>query len=149
MSSIHTISAGGILFRKIENAYHIVIVERVRNVEKKWGNVLRQLPKGHCHPGEPIEETALREVYEETGFKARIVKKAGSANWAYERNGKHWIETVYYFLMEPISLIQHDHDNEFDFVKWIRIEEAGTVLSYPEERELLISLINDGRLFQE
>ena len=80
------VSAGGILLHRDGNDINIVIVERTKNIEKKWAPTLRQLPKGGCNPGETLEETALREVLEETGFSAQIIAKAGQAQWSYERN---------------------------------------------------------------
>jgi len=141
-----TVSAGGLLFRRKDNDTLIVIVEREKGVEEKWAPILRQLPKGGCKPGETLEQTALREVLEETGYEARIISKAGEAKWSYERNGQVWDETVHHYFVEPLTLATREHDDEFDFVRWVRIEEAARILSYPEERELIAIIIANGKL---
>jgi 8-oxo-dGTP pyrophosphatase MutT (NUDIX family) len=122
----------------------IVIVQRTKGIEKKWTPALTQLPKGGCREGESLEQTALREVREETGFKAKLLGEAGEANWSYERNGQIYDETVHYYFLEPTGPPQA-HDDEFEVVRWIRIEEAAKTLSYPEERSLIARIIASGR----
>jgi 8-oxo-dGTP pyrophosphatase MutT (NUDIX family) len=144
-----TSSAGGILVRKRTPSIELVIVERTHNVDTKWQPVLRQLPKGAMEHGESLEETALREVKEETGYEARILKKVGIAQWQYKRNSINWKEIVHYYLMVPKTDQQHDHDNEFDHVRWVTIESAIVLLSYPEERELLKRVNIDERFISQ
>jgi len=122
----------------------VLIVERHHDLEPKWQPVLRQLPKGGCHPGETLEETALREVKEETGYPAEIIGKAGEAHWSYDRDGITWDETVHYYLMRPLiapfgTAAPPDHDDEFDAVCWISVSGAAETLSYQDERRLLSS----------
>ena len=143
---IPTTSAGGILLRREGNDVLIVIVEREKGVEERWSPILRQLPKGGCKPGETLEQTTLREVLEETGFKARIISKAGEAKWSYERYGQVWDETVHYYFMKPLTLVAQARDDEFDSVRWVRIEEAARILSYPEERELIAKIMANSKL---
>jgi len=145
--SIPTTSAGGILLRYEGNSILIVIVQREKGIEKKWAPALRQLPKGGCREGESLEQTALREVLEETGFKAKLLGKAGQADWSYERNGQMYHETVHYYFLEPIEPPQA-HDDEFEVVRWIKIEEAAKTLSYSEERDLIARIIASGRFPQ-
>jgi 8-oxo-dGTP diphosphatase len=146
MMGTPTTSAGGILLQPSEGSTLIVIVEWEKGVEEKWAPILRQLPKGGCRSGESLEQTALREVCEETGYEARIIRKAGEAQWSYERGGQVWDETVHYYFMEPVTLVAGEHDEEFDYVRWVRIEEAAQILSYPPERELISKLIGNGEL---
>ena len=95
------------------------------------------LPKGTPDAGETIEETALREVGEETGLKVRIVAPLPSIEYAFVQDGTRIQKTVHYFLMEPVGgdLAQHDH--EFERVRWVAFEEAGALLSFATERELV------------
>lgn len=142
--TINITSAGGILLRREGNRILIAIVERTKGVEEKWAPVLRQLPKGGCLRGESLEQTALREVLEETGFRARILGKAGEASWSYERSGQLWNETIHYYHMVPIKGTFQHHDDEFDIVRWVEIEEAAHILSYPEERDIIAEIITSG-----
>ena len=64
-------SSGGVVYRKVgDNDYEVALVYRKRHDD--WS-----LPKGHIEEGETREETALREVKEETGLDARIVEPLG------------------------------------------------------------------------
>jgi 8-oxo-dGTP pyrophosphatase MutT (NUDIX family) len=141
-----TQSAGGILLRRQHACILIAVVERHRDVEPKWAPILRQLPKGACEGSESLEETARREVEEETGFTSRTVGPAGTAGWSYLRDGNTWHETVTYFFLEPTTTFPRAHDSEFDLVRWITIQEAVTSLSYPEERKLVGDILSSQSL---
>jgi 8-oxo-dGTP pyrophosphatase MutT (NUDIX family) len=143
---LQTESAGGLLFRAINTEIELLIVERTKDVEPKWYPALRQLPKGGVESGETLQQTALREVLEETGYQATILNKAGTASWTYERDGRKWAETVHYFFMRPTSDIPLPHDDEFDRVFWAPIEKAITLLSYPEERDLITKVLENDKV---
>ncbi|MEN3028423.1 MAG: NUDIX hydrolase [Aquificaceae bacterium] len=81
-------SAGGLLFRGRE-------VLLVRNPSGVW-----TFPKGLIEAGENPEETALREVLEETGVKGRIVTFLGEINYWYTREGEKIRKRVVFYLME-------------------------------------------------
>ena len=95
------------------------------------------LPKGTPDPGETIEQTALREVGEETGLEVRIVAPLPSIEYAFVQDGTRIHKTVHYFLMEPTGGDLARHDHEFERVRWIAFEEAGALLSFATERELV------------
>lgn len=137
-------SAGGLLLQRAGAETLIVIVERTNDVEPKWRPILRQLPKGSTEPGESLLQTALREVEEETGFAAEVLAFAGTAQWSYQKLNEVWHETVHYYFLRPKTVIPKPHDAEFETVRWVPIEEAARILSYPEERDLLAKLIASG-----
>lgn len=95
------------------------------------------LPKGTPDPGETIEETALREVGEETGLEVRIVAPLPSIEYAFVQDGTRIRKTVHYFLMEPTGGDLSRHDAEFERVRWVPFGEAGALLSFATERELV------------
>ena len=95
------------------------------------------LPKGTPDPGESTEETALREVAEETGLEVRIVERLPSIEYAFVQDGTRIRKTVHYFLMEPTGGDLSRHDREFETVRWVPFEEAGGLLSFQTERELV------------
>lgn len=95
------------------------------------------LPKGTPDPGETIEQTALREVGEETGLEVRIVSPLPSIEYAFVQDGTRIRKTVHYFLMEPTGGDLDRHDHEFERVRWVSFEEAGALLSFATERELV------------
>jgi 8-oxo-dGTP pyrophosphatase MutT (NUDIX family) len=95
------------------------------------------LPKGGARPGETAEETATREVREETGVEAAVREPLGDVNYWYRRGGRRVYKTVHFFLFDYVSGSTRDHDHEVDDARWIPLEEARTALSYPGERALI------------
>ena len=95
------------------------------------------LPKGTPDPGETIEETALREVAEETGLSVRIIEPLPSIEYNFVQDGTRIRKTVHYFLMEPVGGDLSRHDTEFERVRWVPFDEAGGLLSFATERDLV------------
>jgi len=93
--------------------------------------------EGTPHPGETREETALREVQEETGLKVRITGTLDSIEYWFVQSGTRIHKTVHYFLMEPIGGDLARHDHEFDQVRWIPFADAPKVLTFETERALV------------
>lgn len=126
-------SAGGIVVRYDAGRPHLVIGSRRRDRDSyTW-----TLPKGTPDRGETIEETALREVGEETGLEVRITGPLDKIEYTFVQSGTRIHKTVHYFLMEPIGGDLSRHDREFDQVRWIPFEEAGSVLTFETERALV------------
>ncbi len=85
---------------------------------------------GRCRRARPIagesrEETALREVEEETGLKVRITAPFDSIEYTFVQSGTRIHKTVHYFLMDPIGGDLAGHDHEFDEVRWIPLRQRG------------------------
>lgn len=95
------------------------------------------LPKGTPDPGETVEETALREVGEETGLEVRIVEPLGAIEYDFVQDGTRIHKTVHYFLMKPVGGDLARHDTEFERVRWVPFDEADELLSFATERELV------------
>ena len=95
------------------------------------------LPKGGPHAGETGEQTAGREVREETGITAEVGQRLGDVAYVYRRDGRRIRKTVHYFLCRFVSGSTDDHDHEVDDARWIPLEQALTSLSYPGERRLI------------
>jgi 8-oxo-dGTP pyrophosphatase MutT (NUDIX family) len=126
-------SAGGIVVSADRERPSLVVGMRRRGRDA----VTWTLPKGTPDPGETIEETALREVAEETGLQVRIVEPLGSIEYAFVQDGTRIRKTVHYFLMEPTGGDLARHDAEFERVRWVPFDEAGGLLSFATERELV------------
>src|SRR5215831_12812852 len=102
-------------------------------------------PKGKADPGESIEETALREVREETGIDARIIEELPAIRYIYEgtqRNPRRKI--VYYFLMEPSGGTIAVNEHEIDRAEWVDARQALDRLTYDHDRKLLSDALNGG-----
>ncbi len=126
-------SAGGIVIRSGQGGHQLVVGRRSRNRD----GVTWTLPKGTPIPRETTEETALREVREETGLEVRIVRRFSSIEYSFVQGGARIHKTVHYFLMEPTGGDLGRHDHEFDEVRWIGFDEASTLLSFETERALV------------
>jgi 8-oxo-dGTP pyrophosphatase MutT (NUDIX family) len=95
------------------------------------------LPKGTPDPGETIEQTAIREVSEETGLEVHITGPLDLIQYTFVQSGTRIHKTVHYFLMEPIGGDLTRHDREFDQVRWIDFDEAPSLLTFETERALV------------
>ena len=123
-------SAGGVI---IKNNKVIVCHRKNEN--------LFCLPKGTPEKNESIEETAIREVSEETGLIPKIISNLGEINYEFTRLEKKnrykknilYKKTVYFFLMSEISGSTEFHDNEFDEILWMTFEKAKEKLNYKDE----------------
>lgn len=95
------------------------------------------LPKGTPDRYETTEQTALREVAEETGLEVRITGPLDSIRYTFVQSGRRIHKTVHYFMMEPVGGDLARHDHEFDEVRWIDFDEAPAVLTFETERALV------------
>ena len=95
------------------------------------------LPKGGPQPGETGEQTATREVREETGVTATVREPLGDVNYWYRRGGRRVYKTVHFYLFDYRSGSTSDHDHEVEDARWMPLADALTALSYPGERALI------------
>jgi 8-oxo-dGTP pyrophosphatase MutT (NUDIX family) len=95
------------------------------------------LPKGTPNAGETREQTALREVAEETGLEVRITDVLDSIEYWFVQRGTRIHKTVHYYLMEPTGGDLSAHDHEFDQVRWVPFDQAASLLTFETERALV------------
>jgi 8-oxo-dGTP pyrophosphatase MutT (NUDIX family) len=107
------------------------------------------LPKGGPKPGESGEQTAAREVREETGVTASVREPLGDVTYWYRRGGGRRVhKTVHFYLCDYVSGSTADHDHEVEDARWMPLEHARNALSFPGERALierLLSKLTSGR----
>ena len=126
-------SAGGIVVRFDDGIPSLVVGARRRDPNVfTW-----TLPKGTPNDGETREQTAVREVAEETGLEVRITDVLDSIEYWFIQRGTRIHKTVHYYLMEPVGGDLARHDHEFDQVRWVRFDEAGSLLTFETERALV------------
>ena len=111
----------------------VVIVPTRRGAQ---GQRVLALPKGHVDPGETPDQTALREVREETGVDADLVEKLGEVRYFYQRAGRRIFKRVTFYLFAYRSGSLDDHDDEVEEARWMPLEQAIAALSYDGEREM-------------
>jgi 8-oxo-dGTP pyrophosphatase MutT (NUDIX family) len=128
-------SAGGIVVQFEGDRPALVAGLRRRDGDRHGGTWT--LPKGTPNPGETVEETAIREVEEETGLRVRIVAPLPSIEYTFFQAGTRIHKTVRYFLMRPIGGDLAHHDHEFERVRWVRFDDAPSLLTFDTERSLV------------
>jgi 8-oxo-dGTP pyrophosphatase MutT (NUDIX family) len=137
------ISAGGVVIRRMEDRWHFAAIEpEGRNSGKKDVPVLA-LPKGIVDRGEKPEQTAVREVREETGVEAALVTKLDDIKYQYVRSwGDHArvfkIVSFYLLLYRSGRLgeIAPEMRKEVKSARWVPLEEAKR-LAYRGERDMV------------
>jgi 8-oxo-dGTP pyrophosphatase MutT (NUDIX family) len=124
----NTVSAGGVVYRRSQDGLEIVLCGRT-------GPGTWSLPKGTPNAGESIEETALREVREETGLRVELEEPLGNINYWFTHapDDARYHKTVHFYLMAVRGGSVDFHDPEFDTVRWFSAQEALDVMTHPNE----------------
>ncbi len=147
-------SAGGVVLRKMRGRWYLAAIEprmerhrkriTLKSTKRTSADAeLVALPKGNVDPGEKPDETALREIREETGVRAEMITKLADIKYVYVRNwGDHAkvfkIVSFYLFLYRSGRLgniapaMRIEVQNAF----WLPLEDAASRLTYKGEREM-------------
>ena len=113
-------SAGGIVVDVWEGQARIAVIAR-RN---RAGRVEWCLPKGHQEGEETLEQTAAREVAEETGIEGRVLTVLGTIDYWFSTQEKRVHKVVHHYLLEAID------------VKWFPLTSVHERLTFPNERRI-------------
>ena len=125
-------SAGGIVYKKEGNKLLILVSQHSQH----HGWVFPKGLIGDKIKNEGKEETALREVEEETGVRGKIVKPLKEVQYWYVFDKEKIKKTVYYFLMEYVSGDIKNHDFEMENVEWIEPEKVEDRLTYKSDKQV-------------
>jgi 8-oxo-dGTP pyrophosphatase MutT (NUDIX family) len=130
-------SAGGVVMRRSESGLEVLVCGRT--ADNLWA-----LPKGTPEPGETMEQTALREVREETGVEVEKEATIGDIRYWFSRpsEGVRYYKTVRHYLMRAIGGDPALHDQEFDDVRWFDVDAALKLLTYQNEAKILRQAID-------
>ena len=123
-------AAGGVVLRAAEHGWEVLLVGRTN--DSSW-----VFPKGTPSSGETREDTARREVREETGLDVRIVRPLGDMEYWFAAGGERVHKLVTFFLMEATGGDISRHDHEYDLVRWVTVGEARRMLTFDTYREIL------------
>lgn len=147
-------SAGGVVLRRMRGRWFLAAIEphmerpqkpaKASTRARKDPTAVTALPKGAIDAGEKPEQTALREVEEETGLHAELIHKLADIKYVYVRNwGDHArvfkIVSFYLLLYRSGKLgdIAPEMRIEVQRAFWLPLDEAPTALSYKGEREVV------------
>lgn len=125
-------SAGGVLCQNRAGSPWVALIAT-------RGGTRWQLPKGWLEEGETPQETARREVQEETGLRGRILEDLGTIEyWFYaDRTTRvHKFVTLYLMACESGDVADFD-PTEVDAALWVPMEEAIARASFARERDVL------------
>jgi 8-oxo-dGTP pyrophosphatase MutT (NUDIX family) len=130
------LSAGGVVVRRMRGRWWVAVVRPRRDDAK----IVWALPKGLIDAGERAPETALREVYEETGIHARLEQKLGDVRYVYTWAGVRVFKIVSFFLLRAtggrVGEVPPGMEIEVAEARWVPLADAPSLLSYRGEREI-------------
>jgi 8-oxo-dGTP pyrophosphatase MutT (NUDIX family) len=128
-------SAGGVVVRRLRGEWRMAAIRPGGKEPGVWA-----LPKGLIGAGEKPEQTALREVAEETGVEARSLGKLGDVRYVYTWAGERIFKVVSFYLLRyssgRLGDIPPEHAHEVAEARWLPLEDAPRLLAYGGEREM-------------
>src|SRR3984893_3920653 len=143
-------SAGGVLVRHTPQGWELAVIQPQREAsivgesDKKRHKQVLALPKGLIDPGEKPDQTAVREVREETGLTGSILAKLGDIKYMYVRT---WGDKQRVFKIVSFYLLQYESGTiddvspamriEVKQAQWIPLEGAERRLAYRGERDVI------------
>ena len=125
-------SAGGLIF---DPAGRVAVIAR----HSRSGHLEWCLPKGHIEKGETPEQTAVREVHEETGIQGEVIESIATIDYWFTGSTQRIHKLVHHFALRMTGgelTVAGDPDHEAEDVKWVDFDELDSVLSYPNERRI-------------
>lgn len=130
-------SAGGVVLRQMRGRWWLAAIEPAGR------QAVLALPKGLVDEGERPEQTALREVREETGVEAKLIGKLGDIKYVYTRSwagGERVFKVVSFYLLRyqsgKLGDITPEMRVEVARAEWIPLHDAPRRLAYKGEREM-------------
>ena len=131
-------SCGGVI---LENNKVLLVQVKSMKGRKIW-----TFPKGHIEQGETPRQAALREVLEETGYKASVIKPLLKVRYAFTLKGRHVRKVVQWYLMKKLGRIGKHDPSEILAINWVSINKAKEMVEYPSDKRLL-ELVEEESLF--
>ena len=150
---VREFSAGGVVLRKLGEEWQIAVIEPQKEPpaanpvtpgRKKSQKLLLALPKGLVDPGEKPDQTAVREVFEETGVRAAVIGKLGDIKYVYVRSWgdqERVFKVVSFYLLKyesgQIDDVSQEMSIEVKQALWIPLADAARRLAYRGEKDMV------------
>jgi 8-oxo-dGTP pyrophosphatase MutT (NUDIX family) len=135
LRTVHETSAGGLVIDGIDGPKDDQMAALIGRLDRR-GRMLWSLPKGHIELGETAEQTAIREVAEETGIQGSVLAALGSIDYWFVTEGRRVHKTVHHYLLRFLGGELSDEDVEVSEVAWVPVKELPAKLAYADERRL-------------
>ena len=135
LRTVHEISAGGLVIDGIDRPREEQSAALIGRMDRR-GRMIWSLPKGHIEQGETAEQTAIREVAEETGIHGHVLAALGSIDYWFVTEGRRVHKTVHHYLLKFSGGELCDEDVEVTEVAWVPVDELPTRLAFADERKL-------------
>jgi 8-oxo-dGTP pyrophosphatase MutT (NUDIX family) len=129
-------SSGGVVISVRDGVPYVALI--ATRGRKRWG-----LPKGAVAAGETSEAAALREVQEETGLEARIVKALDTIEYFFRAGDTLIRKRVDFYLMTHVGGDLKPQLSEVDDVEWVELNEAIRRASFASEKKLLETALSE------
>ncbi len=123
LRTVHETSAGGLVIDGIDGPKDRQVAALIGRIDRR-GRMLWSLPKGHIEMGETAEQTAIREVAEETGIQGSVLAALGSIDYWFVTEGRRVHKTVHHYLMRFLGGELSDEDLEVTEVAWVPLRGA-------------------------
>jgi 8-oxo-dGTP pyrophosphatase MutT (NUDIX family) len=125
-------TAGGVVYRRGQNGIDILMIADHKG---RW-----TIPKGHVEPKESLQQTAVREVREETGLRQLVIRELlDKIHFFYRKDGKLIFMTTYVYLMEALGdtdkIVPENNEGITD-VKWFPADKALELIEYKDTERL-------------
>lgn len=137
LRTVHETSAGGLVIDGLDGPKDTQVAALIGRIDRR-GRMLWSLPKGHIEVGETAEQTAVREVAEETGVQGRVLAALGSIDYWFVTEGRRVHKTVHHYLMRFLGGDLSDEDVEVTEVAWVPLRDLPARLAYADERRLAV-----------
>ena len=135
LRTVHETSAGGLVVDGVDKPREEQLAALIGRMDRR-GRMLWSLPKGHIEQGETAEQTAAREVAEETGIQGDVLAALGSIDYWFVTDGLRVHKTVHHYLLRFSGGELCDEDVEVAEVAWVPVAELPDRLAYADERRL-------------
>ncbi len=131
--AVREFTAGGVVWR--QNPSGGIDILMIQDRLGRW-----TIPKGHVEPGEKIEQTAVREVREETGLiDLKLGEHLDKLHFFYRKEGKLIFMTTHVFLIKALGdtdAIRPENSEGIVDVAWFSKDEALKLIEYKDTEKL-------------
>lgn len=131
--TVQEFSAGGLVVDGLDRETQAALL--IGKADRR-GRVRWTLPKGHIEIGERPDQTAVREIAEETGIRGDVLAALGSIDYWFRAQGQTVHKTVHHYLLRCVGGEPCTSDHEVDEVAWVALDELASRLTHPDEREI-------------